>query len=206
MYFVYILKCADGSLYTGITTDLGRRLAEHKGGRGARYTGAKGAIKFVYTEQQPDRSAASKREAQIKSWPREKKVDLIGMKKSTETVAGYIAAAPAWAKPMVRELRATIKAAAPKAKESISYHMPYYSHEGRLAYIGVAKQHVGFFWIGGGDKKTFAKELAPLHVVGSTLRILQGEKVPKAVIKKLVKARVKENKARAKAKAKTKKK
>ena len=77
MYFVYILKCTDGSLYTGITTDVKRRLAEHKNKKGGHYTSAKRVDKIVYTEQHADRSSASKRESEIKGWRREKKLDLI---------------------------------------------------------------------------------------------------------------------------------
>lgn len=77
MYTLYILECADGSLYTGITTDLVRRLAEHRMGTGGHYTRAKRARRVLYTEPHPNRSAASKREAEIKSWPRAKKLALI---------------------------------------------------------------------------------------------------------------------------------
>ncbi len=77
MYFVYILKCKDGSLYTGITTDVARRLAEHKAGTGAKYTRAKGVETLVYTEQCEGRSEASKREAEIKSLTRLQKLELI---------------------------------------------------------------------------------------------------------------------------------
>lgn len=77
MYFVYILRCRDRSLYTGITTDLKRRLAEHRAGEGGHYTAAKGARKVVYSEQHANRSTASKREAEIKRWPRIKKLELI---------------------------------------------------------------------------------------------------------------------------------
>lgn len=76
-YFVYLLECKDGSLYTGVTTDVARRLVEHTEGKGGRYTRAKGVKKIVYTEEQPSRSAAQKREAEIKSWSREKKLALI---------------------------------------------------------------------------------------------------------------------------------
>lgn len=75
-YFVYLLECKDGSLYTGITTDVTRRFAEHQSGVGGHYTGAKGAMRVVYSEPHPDRSSASKREAEIKSWKREKKLAL----------------------------------------------------------------------------------------------------------------------------------
>jgi len=77
MYFVYIIECVDSTLYTGITTDVKRRFEEHKSGRGGHYTGAKKAMRVVYKEKHPNRSSASKREAEIKSWPRKKKLALI---------------------------------------------------------------------------------------------------------------------------------
>jgi len=77
MYFVYLLKCGDGSLYTGITTDVARRFAEHKKGTASHYTRARKAVKMVYREKHADRSSALRREAEIKSWPRSEKVKLI---------------------------------------------------------------------------------------------------------------------------------
>jgi len=77
MYYVYIIKCKDGSLYTGITTDVPRRFEEHKSGTGGHYTSSKEVVKIVYTEEHPDRSSALKREAQIKGWARQKKLNLI---------------------------------------------------------------------------------------------------------------------------------
>jgi putative endonuclease len=78
MYFVYLLQCADKSIYTGITTDVARRLAEHQTGKaGAKYTRAKGAVKILHTERFRNRSTASRREAEIKKWPRNKKLLLI---------------------------------------------------------------------------------------------------------------------------------
>jgi putative endonuclease len=77
MYFLYILKCKDNSFYTGITTNVERRFKEHKNGVGGHYTSSKKAVKIVYTERHPDRSSASKREAEIKSWRREKKLELL---------------------------------------------------------------------------------------------------------------------------------
>lgn len=79
MYFVYILKCNNGSLYTGITTNVERRLAEHKSGRGARYTRAKGAGEIVRIERKKNRSTASKREAEIKKMSRAEKLELIAV-------------------------------------------------------------------------------------------------------------------------------
>jgi putative endonuclease len=79
-YAVYILECADGTLYTGITTDLKRRLKEHQAGTGARYTRARGAVRMVYTEKHKNRSTASKREAEIKRLPRARKLKLFQMR------------------------------------------------------------------------------------------------------------------------------
>jgi len=77
MYFIYLLECNNGSIYTGITTDVGRRFQEHKDGKGGHYTRARGAIKILYTEKYITRSEALKREAQIKRMPRAAKRMLI---------------------------------------------------------------------------------------------------------------------------------
>ena len=77
MYYVYILECKNGSLYTGITTNVMRRLAEHKSGIGGRYTRSQEIKRVAYTEMHPDRSSALKREAEIKGWRTKKKLDLI---------------------------------------------------------------------------------------------------------------------------------
>ena len=76
-YFVYLLECGDGSLYTGITTDVKRRFSEHKSGIGSNFTRAKKAKRIVYTEQHPDRSSALVREAEIKRFTRNKKLSLV---------------------------------------------------------------------------------------------------------------------------------
>jgi predicted GIY-YIG superfamily endonuclease len=66
MWFVYVVRCADETLYTGVTTDVKRRLAEHNDGCGARYTRSRGPVALVYREKAVDRSAALKREHAIK--------------------------------------------------------------------------------------------------------------------------------------------
>ncbi len=80
MYFVYIIECGDKSLYTGITNNLERRFLEHKNGTGGHYTSSKEVVRIVYTEEHPDRSSALKREAQIKGWRRDKKLNLFKTK------------------------------------------------------------------------------------------------------------------------------
>lgn len=77
-YTVYILRCGDGTLYTGITTDLERRVAVHNSGRGAKYTRSRLPVTPVYQETVPDKSAALRRELEIKALTRAEKLELIG--------------------------------------------------------------------------------------------------------------------------------
>jgi putative endonuclease len=74
---VYILQCADGTLYTGWTTDLERRLRAHNSGQGARYTRGRRPVRLVYQEEQSTRSAAQRREAAIRRLSRIDKLKLI---------------------------------------------------------------------------------------------------------------------------------
>ena len=74
---LYILRYGDGSLYTGITTDVERRLEEHRSGKGAKYTRSRGPLELAYVEDCVDKSAALKRECEIKSLPRTEKLKLI---------------------------------------------------------------------------------------------------------------------------------
>lgn len=76
-WYVYILRCGDNSLYTGIATDVDRRLQEHRSGKGAKYTRGRGPLEIVYRECCGSRSDASKREWQIKQLPREAKERLL---------------------------------------------------------------------------------------------------------------------------------
>ena len=72
MDWVYMLECGDGSLYTGWTNDLARRLAAHQSGRGAKYTRGRAPVRLVYAEQCTDKSAALRREAAVKALKGEK--------------------------------------------------------------------------------------------------------------------------------------
>ncbi len=77
-YFVYILECSDGTLYTGITKDVKKRLDEHNSStKGAKYTKARRPVKLVYSEDAIDRSSASKREYALKQFTRKEKIRLI---------------------------------------------------------------------------------------------------------------------------------
>jgi predicted GIY-YIG superfamily endonuclease len=76
-WWIYILRCGDGTLYTGIALDVPARLAQHRSGRGARYTRGREPLELVYQEASLDRSAATRREAAIKRIPRRGKLELI---------------------------------------------------------------------------------------------------------------------------------
>ena len=77
LWFVYVVRCRDGSLYTGISTDVAARVAVHNGGRGARYTRSRRPVELLYVERKRSRSTAQKREAAIKSLTRRQKLELV---------------------------------------------------------------------------------------------------------------------------------
>lgn len=82
MYYLYILKCKDGTLYTGITTDVSRRVSEHNSStKGAKYTKPRRPVVLVYSKKFKNRSIASKEEARIKSLSKLEKETLIQKKK-----------------------------------------------------------------------------------------------------------------------------
>lgn len=77
-WFVYVVRCRDGSLYTGISTDVQARVARHNAGSGARYTRARRPVRLLYIERKRNRSNALRREAAIKSLSRAEKLELLG--------------------------------------------------------------------------------------------------------------------------------
>ena len=79
-WFLYILLCGDGSLYTGITTDVDARLEVHRSGKGAKYTRGRGPLEVVYWEECGSHSDALKRELSVKALPREEKERLCGIR------------------------------------------------------------------------------------------------------------------------------
>lgn len=76
-WFVYILRCSDGSYYTGITNSVAKRLKKHNTGNGAKYTKGRRPVALVYRERRASRSSALKRERQIKKWKRPDKEKLV---------------------------------------------------------------------------------------------------------------------------------
>lgn len=81
--YVYVLRCGDGSLYTGWTNDLEQRLAAHQSGKGAKYTRGRLPIEMVYSEELPDKSAALKRENELKNLKKAEKELLIQQAKQS---------------------------------------------------------------------------------------------------------------------------
>ena len=80
-WYLYVLRCGDGTLYTGITTDVQARFAQHQAGKGAKYTRGRGPLELVYCEALPSHSNALKREIAIKRLTRAQKLDLIAKNK-----------------------------------------------------------------------------------------------------------------------------
>lgn len=74
---VYLVRCSDGSLYAGLSTDVVSRVAKHNSGKGAKYTRSRRPVALVYEEHLKSATSARKREAEIKSWPRSRKLALL---------------------------------------------------------------------------------------------------------------------------------
>ncbi|HUQ42653.1 MAG TPA: DUF1801 domain-containing protein [Candidatus Limnocylindrales bacterium] len=111
-------------------------------------------------------------------------------------VPAYIAAAPKQARPLLRQLRRVIRAAAPKAVEKISYGIPFYEYKGRLIYFAGYERHVALYAAWPKDPK-YTKQLERYRASKATVRFNIDEPLPLALITKVVKARVKENEAKA---------
>ena len=114
-----------------------------------------------------------------------------------KTVDAYIATAPKESRTQLKQLCILIRAVAPKAEEKISYGMPYYGYQGRLAYFAGYQRHIGFY-IMNGDKRLLGKELKKYQTSSATLRFPIGTKLPAALIRKIIKLRMRENEARQK--------
>ena len=110
----------------------------------------------------------------------------------TETVDQYIAAFPADVKKRMQQLRKTIKAAAPKAEEVISYQMPGYKYLGMLVYFAAYKNHIGFY-PGAGGVLEFYKELSSFKHAKGSVQFPHDRPIPFETISKIVKFRVKQN-------------
>lgn len=115
------------------------------------------------------------------------------------TVDDYIARSPEEVRPILEKIRATIRRAAPKATERISYQMPAFFQEGVLVYVGAFKNHIGLYPPVRGDEALKA-EVAPYEGEKGNLRFPLDRPIPYGLIGRIVKSHVRENAARAAAK------
>jgi uncharacterized protein YdhG (YjbR/CyaY superfamily) len=117
---------------------------------------------------------------------------MISKKNLPSTVDAYVAAFPKEVQQLLQQMRAAIKAAAPKAQEVISYGMPGYKYHGVLVYFGGFKNHIGFYATPTGHK-AFAKELAKYKQGKGSVQFPINAPLPLSLITKIVQFRVKEN-------------
>ena len=112
------------------------------------------------------------------------------------TVGEYLNALPADVRSTLEKVRKAIKEAAPKAEEVISYHIPTYKYLGTLVHFAAFKDHCSFFGASKRLLESFKEELQPYNVSGTTIHFRADKPLPSALVKKLVKARIKENEER----------
>ncbi|PYP18644.1 MAG: hypothetical protein DMD52_01555 [Gemmatimonadetes bacterium] len=115
--------------------------------------------------------------------------------KKFASVAAYLRAVPPAPRAALQQLRKTIKAAAPQATEVISYGMPCFKHHGTLLCFAAFKDHLSLF-MSTYFTKTLKKELASYHTAKGTIRFTAAKPLPAALVRKLVKARIRQNEAR----------
>lgn len=115
-------------------------------------------------------------------------------------VDAYLATVPEDTRVVLQKLREAIKSAAPEAEELISYQMPAYRYKGRLVYFAAFKNHCSFFGVSQSVLKKFSKELEPFDVSGTTIHFSADKPLPATLVKKIVRARVKENEERVRSK------
>lgn len=123
------------------------------------------------------------------------------MAEKPKTVDAYIAAAPKELHARLRALRTAIRSAAPDAEEKLSYGMPYYGYEGRLAYFAYAKEHIGLY-VPPPVVADHAKDLRTYQTAMATVRFPHDKALPIALVKKLIRARKKLNEEKHMKKAK----
>ena len=119
------------------------------------------------------------------------------MKKAPKDVDAYIARAPKEVQCKLKDIRKAIKETAPTAVELISYGMPYYDYKGRLAYFAFAKAHIGLY-IPTPIIEEHKRELKDYQTAKATVRFPLDKKIPVALIKRLIRARIKKNDKRKK--------
>jgi uncharacterized protein YdhG (YjbR/CyaY superfamily) len=112
------------------------------------------------------------------------------------TVDDYLAAVPKDALAVLKKIRRTIKAAAPKAEETISYQIPTFKYHGPLVFFAAFKNHCSFYVVSKSIMKEFGTELKPYDTSGTTIHFSAKKPLPAALVRKIVKARIEENETR----------
>ena len=129
--------------------------------------------------------------------------DTMEKRTPARTVDEYLAALPEDKRAALEKVRRAVREAAPEAEEVISYRMPGYRYKGMLVYFAAFDNHLSLFGAGKTLVKAFGKELEPFDVSGSTIRFSVEHPLPTALVRRMLRARVRENKERAKLKRKS---
>lgn len=119
-------------------------------------------------------------------------------KKPAKNIDEYLAGVPDEARPVLEKLRRTIRAAAPKAEEIISFQIPMFKYHGPLVFFAAFRNHCSFYVVSKPVMETFSSELRPWDTSGTTIHFSAKNTLPASLVKKIVKARIEENEARAK--------
>jgi uncharacterized protein YdhG (YjbR/CyaY superfamily) len=119
-------------------------------------------------------------------------------KKPAKNVDEYLAAVPEEVRAVLEKLRRTIRAAAPKAEEVISYQIPTFKYHGPLVFFAAFRNHCSFYVVSKPMMETFSSELRPYDTSGTTIHFSAKNPLPASLVKKIVKARIEENEAKAK--------
>jgi uncharacterized protein YdhG (YjbR/CyaY superfamily) len=119
-------------------------------------------------------------------------------KKPAKNVDEYLAGVPDEARPVLEKLRRTIRAAAPKAEEVISFQIPLFKYHGPLVFFAAFRNHCSFYVVSKPVMEIFSSELKPWDTSGTTIHFPVKNPLPASLVKKIVKARIEENEAREK--------
>jgi uncharacterized protein YdhG (YjbR/CyaY superfamily) len=118
--------------------------------------------------------------------------------KQAKNVDEYLAAVPDEVRPVLEKLRKTIRSAAPKAEEVISYQIPMFKYHGPLVFFAAFRNHCSFYVVSKPIMDVFTSELKPWDTSGTTIHFSAKNPLPASLVKKIVKARIEENEARGK--------
>jgi len=118
--------------------------------------------------------------------------------KQAKNVDEYLAAVPDEVRPVLEKLRKTIRSAAPKAEEVISYQIPMFKYHGPLVFFAAFRNHCSFYVVSKPIMDVFTSELKPWDTSGTTIHFSAKNPLPASLVKKIVKARIEENEARVK--------